>query len=90
MNVFKFAGANGRYLIAVPYRDKHRDGWLVLEESHEDIVIQYQYVPNFEAKVQCYNHGKRRLYLYGSKSLYLRHCYIKHPPAWAVMGKTLI
>jgi len=85
MNVFKFANPDGRYLVAAPYYD----GWVVLEESHEDIVIQYQYIPGFKAKVQSYQHGNRRLYIYGSRRLYLKHCFLKYPPSWATMGCTL-
>jgi len=85
MNIFKFSDLDGRYMLAAPCRN----GWIVLEEKHENIVIQYQYVPGFGAKVQSYQHGNRRLYIYGSKRLYVRHCFIKYPPSWAVAGCTL-
>jgi hypothetical protein len=85
MNVFKFANLDGRYLIAIPYKK----GWLVLEEKKDNTIIQYRYVPGFKAKVQSYQDGNRRLYIYGSWRLYLKHCFITYPPAWATMGCTL-
>jgi hypothetical protein len=89
MNVMKFAGTNGRYLIAAPYCDSRRDGWLVLEEGRDGLVFRYQYIPNFSEKVRCYIDGKNHLYLYGSRTLYIRHCYIKYIPSWAVAGSTI-
>jgi len=84
MNVFKFGSTDGKYLLAIPYKE----GWLVLEEKEGDTIIQYQYIPG-QAKIQVYNHGNRHLYIYGSRRLYLKHCFIKYPPAWATMGCTL-
>jgi len=85
MNVFKFSDLDGRYMLAAPYRN----GWIILEEKKGDTIIQYQYIPNPRIKVQSYQHGSRRIYLYGSRTLYMRHCFIKYPPSWAVAGCTL-
>ena len=89
MNLFKFADLKGRYLIVAPYCDNRRDGWLVLEEGCDGTVFRYQYIPNSTERVRCYIDGNTHIYLYGSKNLYIRHCYIKYIPSWAVAGNTI-
>jgi len=85
MSVFKFAGINGRYITAVPYKDR----WLMLEECRDGVVTQYHYIPGFPQKVQHYTDNNKCIYIYGSKALYLRHCTFKYVPSWAVAGNTL-
>ena len=84
MNIFKFAGTDGRYLITIP----HRDRWLIIEEGG-DYVTEYVYVPGFPEKIRALYTDRGIKYLYGDKRLYLKHCTIKHIPSWAVMGGTI-
>jgi len=85
MNTFKFFGTDGRYLVAIPYRNK----WLAIEEGYDNNVVQYMYVPGFPKEIyaQTINGGFR--YVYGSRRLYLRHCTFKWVPSWVVGGYTI-
>jgi hypothetical protein len=85
MNVFKFCGADGRYITVIPYKNR----WLVLEESSDQIVIEYMFIPHLGEQIRALNTDRGIRYLYGDKCLYLRHCTIKHIPGWAVMGSTI-
>jgi hypothetical protein len=85
MNVFKFSGTDGRYLVAIPYRNK----WLTIEEGSADGVIEYLYVPGLKRRVSIHTTERGIRYVYGDWRKYLRNCTFKYPPSWAVMGRTL-
>jgi len=85
MNIFKFAAANGDYIVVIPYGHK----WLTIEEGYNGTILEYQYIPNLGKKIHAQYTDRGVRYLYGDKRLYMRHCSMKYIPSRFTMGGTI-